>query len=535
MIREIIKSHFPYDTFNPGQYEAIKFAVDSFLEGKKHVILQAPTGIGKSAIATTVHRVLREIKGNWRTTIITATKGLQDQYEQEDSDIYSLKGKTNYPCPIGRDYYTGQGCRVARGEGLCDKPQDACTYLKRRVYWCKVAPLRLTNTSFQVNAADMLVIEPDVRANLIVVDECHDVDEQLVNHSALEIDIEKLQHLKKVTKVDFVNKFSDFINAFMEIEKGHAFELNDEMRAESKKLLDSIDAKIEELEEFISKNKKNSESQVGAVDELSSIRDKLAIFANHKGEWLVYEFEFSAKFTAKPVYAYQVSDYGLFRKSDHFLHMSATICGFDSYKFTLGITDEESACLDIANPIPVNNRKVLVLPRVKVSGDFDRGRWASLIDKIIDRHDGQNGVIHTVSFTLAKELQEYSRHDDRMVISNNREEILDLLTNHKNKIVLSPSVEKGYDFKGDMCRWQIIAKVPYGFIGDPWISLNMNRDSKWYSRKAILRIVQASGRAVRGVNDYATTYIVDQNFERLHQKNKTLFPSWYNESLEFKE
>jgi Rad3-related DNA helicase len=139
-----------------------------------------------------------------------------------------------------------------------------------------------------------------------------------------------------------------------------------------------------------------------------------------------------------------------------------------------------------------------------------------------------------VSFALAKDIIEYSRHEDRMVISNDRDEILSVLSRRDGKIVLSPSIEKGYDFKGDMCRFQIVAKVPYGYIGDAWISLNMNRDSRWYSRKAILRIVQASGRAVRGVDDYATTYIVDQNFERLHQKNKTLFPGWYLDSLEFK-
>ena len=91
-VHELAKKHFPFDTPNPGQLEAVCWAVTEFLAGKKHVVIGAPTGIGKSAIATTIHRVLEEIKNPgrgmpWRTTIITATKGLQDQYVDMDRMI----------------------------------------------------------------------------------------------------------------------------------------------------------------------------------------------------------------------------------------------------------------------------------------------------------------------------------------------------------------------------------------------------------------------------------------------------------------
>lgn len=529
----LIKKHFPFETFNPGQYEAIEYAITSFRSGKRHVVLQAPTGIGKSAIATTIHRVLRELNAGWRTTIITATKGLQDQYEAEDSDIYSLKGKTNYPCPLGRGYYTSAGCKTARGEDICSTPSETCTYLKRRTYWCKVAPLRLTNSSFQIEASEGLVMEEENRANLIVVDECHDIDEHLVSHSTLRVEMEKMEHMKKNTSTAFVNKFSNFINMFVELPIGTAFHLDNQMRTDSKNLLKEIDDMLDDIEEKLSQKKSHNESLVGAQDELSAIRDKLSLFAEHEGEWLVTEFGFANLVELKPVYAYQVSQYALFRKADFFLHMSATICGFDAYLYTLGIKKEDAAIMDLPNPIPLENRKVTVIPRMKVSGDFDRGRLTDLIDKIVDRHEDQNGVIHTVSFTLAKEILENSRHQKIMIISNNRDEILDALKTKKGIVILSPSVEKGYDFKGDMCRFQILPKVPFHYLGDKWVSLNMSRDNNWYARKAILRLVQASGRAIRGVNDYASTYILDANFERLYRNNDNLFPEWYLDSVKF--
>lgn len=535
-IEEIIKKHFPFDTFNPGQYEAIEFAVKSFQSGKKHVVLQAPTGIGKSAIATTVHRTLSDmgLRNKWRSTIITSTKGLQDQYEQDDSDIYSLKGKTNYPCPMGGDYYTGKQCHKLRGEGICEDAKKVCTYVKRRSYWCAVAPLRLTNTSFQVVAAEGLVMEPENKANLVVVDECHDIDEQLVNHSTLLIDVDNMHSIKKTAGKRFADLFPEFINYFMDVKVGVAFKVSPELMKVGKELLEACHTKVEELEEKIKENKKFAEHYVAAVDEISSISEKLSLFVNNSGEWLITDFKFSNKLEIKPVYAYQVSDYALFRKADYFLHMSATICGFDSYAANLGIKKEDYVYMDLPNPIPLKNRIVTIIPKIKVSGDFDRTRLVSMIDKIIDRHGGENGVVHTVSFALANEIKEISRHSKNMVVSNNRDEIVDILKrDKKGYIILSPSIEKGYDFKGDMCRFQILPKTPYGFLGDPWIKLNLERDSQWYSRKAVLRLVQASGRAVRGVNDYASTYILDSNVELLIKRSSKLFPQWYIDSIKF--
>jgi Rad3-related DNA helicase len=120
-----------------------------------------------------------------------------------------------------------------------------------------------------------------------------------------------------------------------------------------------------------------------------------------------------------------------------------------------------------------------------------------------------------------------------MLISNKKDEILDFLK-QPGAIILSPSIEAGYDFKDDLARWQIIAKVPYSFLGSAWVKLNMDRSNKWYARKAIVRIVQASGRAVRGITDHATTYILDSNFKRLYTSNQELFPDWYKDAVHMK-
>ena len=49
-----IEEYFPFDEFRPGQKECIESILTAFNNGKKFVILEAPTGSGKSVIGMTI-------------------------------------------------------------------------------------------------------------------------------------------------------------------------------------------------------------------------------------------------------------------------------------------------------------------------------------------------------------------------------------------------------------------------------------------------------------------------------------------------
>jgi Rad3-related DNA helicase len=119
-----------------------------------------------------------------------------------------------------------------------------------------------------------------------------------------------------------------------------------------------------------------------------------------------------------------------------------------------------------------------------------------------------------------------------MLVSNNRKEILATLGSSHNSIILSPSVETGYDFKDDLARWQIIAKVPFLNLGDNYVNVRKNKNNDWYTREAVLRLIQACGRIVRGLDDYGSTYIIDENVLRLISSNTEMFPEWWLNALE---
>ena len=58
----------------------------------KYVILEAPTGTGKSWIASTLALWKKNV------TILTSQKGLQDQYESDFPFVKTVRGRDNYDC-----------------------------------------------------------------------------------------------------------------------------------------------------------------------------------------------------------------------------------------------------------------------------------------------------------------------------------------------------------------------------------------------------------------------------------------------------
>jgi Rad3-related DNA helicase len=526
-IRKLVRQYFPFETFNPGQEEAIIQCVQQVLSGTRHIVLGSPVATGKSAIATTVHRVLNHMRRSWRTTIVTTSKGLQQQYVKDDPDICDLKGRSNYNCLHGAQYYNHPECRKKQAMGRCKKQQD-CEYYKKRKEWSENAKLRLTNTSFHVVAGETVLASDATRANLVIIDECHELPSVLIEHATFDLKPKNLFYVEKLFGDWMMGVIADFINVFSVQKEGTAFRPTESMMESVEILEKELTTACELIDKMTEDKTEKMEILTGASEEIESLRESLGNFTAPNGEWILMEYSMSEHVSIKPVYASQVAQSSMFYKCNQFIHMSATICGYEEYCNSLGIDPKTSVFIDVDNPIPIKNRPVVVLNALKVSGDYDRKKHAAIVDAIIDKHGKDNGVIHTVSFKLAEELKANSKHSHRMVISNDRREILGLLNQHNTgKIILSPSVTTGYDFKGEMAKWQIIAKIPYLSMGDVWVKLNMDRSSRWYSRQAILPLVQASGRVCRGMTDYGVTYIIDSNFMFLFRQNHDLFPEWW--------
>ena len=90
-IDEEIIENFPFTEPRFGQLDIIQNINDAIRQGYKYIILEAGTGTGKSAIATTLAKMYES------AYILTMTKQLQSQYSNE-FDFPLVKGRGNFAC-----------------------------------------------------------------------------------------------------------------------------------------------------------------------------------------------------------------------------------------------------------------------------------------------------------------------------------------------------------------------------------------------------------------------------------------------------
>lgn len=584
---QVIQS-FPYENFFKGQKEAIVRVVDAFLNGqKKHVILEAPTGSGKTIIAWTVHKTLDKLIGNERlkTTVTTTTKGLQRQYVN-DCGTMNLMGKTNYPCIHGHQNYNTIGCKHAVKQRKC-KPYVECPYVKARINWTESAYWRSTNTSMFLEMCPILCMTEQNRADLVVFDECHKLIDSMCDHTEIEFNADLLapvnafssgsnhhpiysmaQYVAKktralltendkgkkisfeshninlrVTRDDFGEAvfFNICVNYFLdenEIEELKyvectLFDVIYVLNSEINKFLDFIDNKLKTTQHLDPSLRDICERVILRCQDYSDICE--IITECGVTDFIVQELdEQVVKF--KPLNSADVSEYSAFRKGDYFLHMSATICGTREYAKMLGIKTEDYHAITMDHPVDVERRQVNYMPVISMSGGFsseNARKMAGFIAELYEGHKGENGLVHTASYKLAEEIMSYLPPHVRTnaFIGRNRENTMNALGLSKGVLCLSPSMVEGYDLKHDLARWQVIAKIPFGYLGDPKIKYMAEKFKGSYNRDTVLKVVQSAGRVVRGTDDFGTTYILDKSLDKLILNAQDYFPKWFLDSL----
>ena len=159
MLNEPLVTAFPEGaTPNDAQDYIISEIEEALAQGKKFIIINAPTATGKSYIAKTianfsddptpgfVHacntyqiydnedpQVSEDDLKPFGTAILTVTKSLQDQYTDFFQDGEALKGKSNYICVINDLYNCDNGiCTFTRGQMKKCLSCDKCPYFTQR-------------------------------------------------------------------------------------------------------------------------------------------------------------------------------------------------------------------------------------------------------------------------------------------------------------------------------------------------------------------------------------------------------------------
>jgi Rad3-related DNA helicase len=201
----------------------------------------------------------------------------------------------------------------------------------------------------------------------------------------------------------------------------------------------------------------------------------------------------------------------------------------------------------VPSTFPVENRPIHVVDVANMRYDDRATSWPEMVKgvaAVLDRHPDDRVLVHTVSYDLARYLKDGLKEGQRfgrrpIYIYNSSNEKADALRGYKRdkaSVLFAASMDRGVDLPDDMCRVQVVAKVPYPNIKDRRINARMRSQggSAWYKMQTIRSLVQMTGRGVRSETDHAVTYILDDQFgENLWRNGRWLFPSWWAEALTF--
>ena len=83
-------NNFPFTSQRYNQTEVLNQICDAFNSGYKYIILEAPTGFGKSPVAIAIAMTLGS------SYVCTSTKDLQTQYSRDFPYLKVAKGKNNF-------------------------------------------------------------------------------------------------------------------------------------------------------------------------------------------------------------------------------------------------------------------------------------------------------------------------------------------------------------------------------------------------------------------------------------------------------
>lgn len=501
---EKLLESFPFVTVHGGQRKALETIAAAYDNGKRFVIIEAPTGSGKSGIAKAVTQAF----GGY---ILTPQKMLTRQYVDNFPDIAELKGRANYECEThGTDCDIGAHLQVS--DGAC----DSCPYRSAKEIFCDA---RSSTANFAYFLTEKLFVGDIQPRPVLVLDEAHNTEAEILKLIQFDVSPTKALNLG----IRFENVLS-------------GDEAQDWVR---ETLLSSADADYgaarDELKLYPKDRKVLRHAKV-ADDFLRRVQ----FFAKQRdiADWLLWSDV--EGFHARPLSATKYAEDKLFSAAEKMVViLSATILDFKSFRRGLGIS-ENYAELRLPCEFDISNRQILFMPIGSLSKKNKDKNFPAAVDKVrraLNYHSTHKGIIHCHSQEFSDRLRNAMWDERRLIYYGNgdSDEKQEALRRHceskEPTVLVAQSMHEGLDLRGELSRFQVILKVPYPYLGDLYVQKRNKLNPGWFTWQTALKLVQASGRSIRSEDDWAWTYVLDSDFKTLIARARAILPKWWVEAI----
>ena len=522
--------HFPYPSYRPYQQETLRKIATAFDQGMRFVILEVPTGGGKSGIAWTVANHFGE------SCFVTAQRVLQDQYMRDFGHaLVDLKGRNAYEC-----WLLNKGKKPGEPPAFCDKglckqigmsklpdcfdeeskggPEAGldwilCPYF-RRLAEAQAADHALFNFSsflFQANYAKQFG-----KRRLLVVDEAHNAESQIM--AFVEVSLSDRDFRDEGVRFPALETPEEYREYFERI--GLAVRVKAKAAA-AKRAGDPVEAEkwnglLKRLESFV--------EEMEATEFVAEWADRRT------------RFETWRTVSLKPLYASGYAPRLLFAYGEKVLLMSATILDHRVFCENLGIPLEDAEFVRAPSSFPFGNRPI----RLRYAGSMSyRNRAQTLprlvgkIEKGLDLHEKDRGIVHAHSFAVSHYIRDHvsRRHRKRLLFQEgfpSKDALLEEHARREASVIVAPAMHEGIDLRDGLSRFQMVCKVPYpDATSNKQLKMRTQANWHYYLWLTALKLVQCYGRSVRSETDWAQTYILDSDFEKFVKMARKMLPAWF--------
>lgn len=525
--------------FRPHQVSAVAQVVGAFGRGVPVVVMEAPTGAGKTLIGETVRRMLET-----DAVYMCSTKSLQDQFLRDYPYAKVLKGRGNYP--------TENFANRFHPDRFFDHlSAEDCTWNGTRCDWCKgkgscpyevakteavSSDLAVVNTSYFLAETSMGERSKLANWGMVIADEADTLESELMSWVSVDISEQRMERWgwqppdRVTVKDSWVTWIDEKLPLLKEMLGTLPVTTTDLRLARERRFVEGLLAKLRLV-------------RAGLDDP-----DSPWVYTGKgaEGSGRIAEKNQGRAVSFKPARVDALGGDILWSKAPRWLLMSATVISASEMLDSLGY-DGAWEFVPVPSTFPIENRKVVVKPVASMAAKDRALSWPKMGDGIVElvnRHPNERVLIHAVSYDLSRYL--HSRVGNLYDLSGNvrraitygnaagREDALAEYLSRPNAILVAPSMDRGIDLPGDACRVQIIAKVPFPYLGDRQIAARMHSKGgqTWYTVTTIRTIVQMCGRAVRSADDWAVTYVLDSQFDtRIMGPGRSLLPGWWKEAV----
>jgi len=477
--------------YEQSQKDIVKRIIES---DRKVVMVSAPTGIGKSIIGM----MSGHLTGG-KVNYVCSDKSLQAQLVSDFPEAKVLMGRNNYTCNL-YPHLKADTClgKCAEYEG----GRIECEYYDRKMEVAR-SRYRILNTHYllyEINYSGLFA-----SSGTYIIDEADILEDILLDFVGLTLYNSQIRKYglsyPKITVVESWIEWAEKAIARLRLQYN------------SSAMSNALN------EEFVKADR---------------LIKKLGLFLSLvEDDWIYNKGETSNEF--KPVWLTpELTHKYLWNHGEKFILMSASLPSKAVFTELLGLEPNDVDYIEVGSPFEVHNRLIKYRP-ITDMGFKNKDKHYMVVDEIrniLDTHTKEKGIIHSQSYALTEKIMDIG---NPRLVTHTRESkgmaLESFLRATEPLVLVTPSSTRGLSLDGELGRFAVFPKVPFGNLKDKAISARLfgsgSKGNRWYLDMASRGILQGAGRIVRGYDDYGVTYILDSAFDRVRK----FLPQWFKDAI----